>query len=427
MERSLSLAEKHSFVVLCDISEFYPRLNHHRLENALKHLELRGSQPHKIMEFLQNFSGTYSFGIPIGGPAARLLSELLLNQIDLLLRLEGIRFCRFADDYHLFSDSYEDAFRSLVYLSEKLLINQGLQLQKAKTKIMSGAEFISTSPLGQIEDDAAAPDAEALASEGPPVPVASNSDESQDSSDLKTRSYELLKFSIHFDPYSPTAAHDYEALRAELRKFDILSLLLSELSKSRIHISLSRKVVSAIRYIDDDQRDDAVLSLIENEGLLYPIYANVLLVAKTLYSDLAPDTKNKIIGHIQKLFRTNSHVLGVDLNLSYAVRLLSCASGPENEEILNKIFKQTGDISIRRDVIIAMARWNAWYWLSNLRGEFRTLSPIERRAFIVASYALKDEGKHWRDHITPELSPFERLVKQWASEKAQLSGWSAPL
>jgi Reverse transcriptase (RNA-dependent DNA polymerase) len=98
MERSLSLAKQYPFVVLCDISEFYPRLNHHRLENALKHLSLKGDQPHKIMEFLKNFSGTYSFGIPIGGPAARLLSELLLNQIDLLLRLEGIHFCRFADD-----------------------------------------------------------------------------------------------------------------------------------------------------------------------------------------------------------------------------------------------------------------------------------------------------------------------------------------
>jgi hypothetical protein len=170
-----------------------------------------------------------------------------------------------------------------------------------------------------------------------------------------------------------------------------------------------------------------VLSLITNETLLYPIYANVLLIAKTLYSDLTSDTNNKVIAHVQKLLRTHSHVLGVDLNLSYAVRLLSCADGPENEEILNRIFRQTGDISIRRDVIIAMARWNAWYWLSNLRGEFRTLSPIERRAFIIASYALKDEGKHWRDHIAQELSPFERLIKQWASEKSQIPGWSAPL
>jgi len=82
MERSLLLAEAKSFVVTCDISEFYSRLNHHRLENALKQLGLRGSQSSKIMDLLQNFSGTYSFGMPVGGPAARILSELLLNQVD---------------------------------------------------------------------------------------------------------------------------------------------------------------------------------------------------------------------------------------------------------------------------------------------------------------------------------------------------------
>jgi hypothetical protein len=107
------------------------------------------------MDILQNFSGTYSFGMPVGGPAARILSELLLNQIDSLLRFEGIEFCRFADDYHLFSDSYEGAFRNLVFLSEKLLMNQGLQLQKSKTRIMTGAEFVATSPLGHAVDDTA--------------------------------------------------------------------------------------------------------------------------------------------------------------------------------------------------------------------------------------------------------------------------------
>ncbi len=126
MERSLKIAADAKYVVSCDISEFYPRLNHHRLENALKQLRLKGDQPSKIMDFLSNFSETYSFGIPVGGPAARILSEIALNQIDLLLRAEGIQFCRFADDYHLFCETYQDAFRALVYLSERLLQNQGL-------------------------------------------------------------------------------------------------------------------------------------------------------------------------------------------------------------------------------------------------------------------------------------------------------------
>jgi hypothetical protein len=72
MEHSMLLASNSKFVVVCDISEFYPRLNHHRLENSLKQLHLPGEQPSKIMQFLSDFSGTNSYGLPIGGPAARI-------------------------------------------------------------------------------------------------------------------------------------------------------------------------------------------------------------------------------------------------------------------------------------------------------------------------------------------------------------------
>jgi hypothetical protein len=134
-----------------------------------------------------------------------------------------------------------------------------------------------------------------------------------------------------------------------------------------------------------------------------------------------------VIEHVRKLVKERSHAMQIDLTLSYAVRLLSCAAGPENEETLNRVFKETSSISIRRDIILAMARWKAWYWLSDLRGNFRTLSPAERRAFLVASYVLTDEGKHWRDHIKQELSPFELIVRSWASEKVQAPGWSVPI
>jgi hypothetical protein len=236
-----------------------------------------------------------------------------------------------------------------------------------------------------------------------------------------------MRLSIRFDPYSPTAAADFELLKAELRKFDILSLLKAELVKSQIHISLSKKIVSAVRFIDADQREEAIWSLVSNEDLLYPIYSNVLWVARTLWDELRPETQSKVIKHVRNLVRAKSHVMQVDINVSYAVRLLSCFAGPENEDTLNRVFKEASSISIRRDIILAMAKWKAWYWLSDLRPNFRTLSPAERRAFVIASYVLTDEGRHWRDHIAPELSPFEKVVKAWASEKIQINGWSIPL
>lgn len=406
MERSLELARRHKFVVTCDISEFYSRLNHHRLENALRQLGLQGDQPSKIMKFLSNFSDTYSFGIPVGGPAARILSELLLNQIDRLLRAQGIVFCRFADDFHLFADSYEAAFKALLYLSERLVHTQGLQLQKSKTRIMKGEEFVATSP---IKDD----------TQESPADVSEPS--------LEEQSQNLLRLSVRFDPYSPTAGTDYETLKKEINKIDLLAILKSELTKSRIHISLSKRIVTAIRFIDEPQRSDAVLSLIRNEDLLYPIYANVLLTTKTLYPELREDVKLTIVEHVRRLIADDTHSLQTDLNLSYAIRLLSCRPGAENEETLHRVYGRTQSSLIRKDIILAMGKWRAAYWLSSLKANFRTLTSVERRAFIVASFSMSDEGSHWRQHIAKELSPFERILRDWVAEKTKIAGWTAPL
>jgi hypothetical protein len=267
MECSLKKAEKHPFVVICDISEFYTRLGHHRLENALAHLNLKTDTPWRIREFLSNFSNTNSFGIPVGGPAARTLSELVLNQIDQLLKLERVPFCRFSDDFHLFAESMEDGFAKLLLLTEKLQRTQGLQIQKSKTRIMSSAEFISTSPIRLDDHDAP--------------------DEKMVEGSVADRARSLLKFSIRFDPYSQTPEEDYEQLKAEIAKFDIVGLLQSELSKSRIHTALAKKIVRTIQYLAPKQRDQAVLSLMENADLLYPVFTSVLIVVKQVFADLS--------------------------------------------------------------------------------------------------------------------------------------------
>ena len=408
MEHSLSLAENHKFVVACDISEFHPRLGHHRLDNALLQLGSKGDAHKRIMNLLSNFTNTNSFGLPIGGPAARILSELVLNQIDRLLKTEGITFCRFADDFHMFCNSTEDAYRCLIFLSEKLLRNQGLQLQKSKTRIMSSAEFVATSPLRMDDHDA------------PELDVKRTK--------LQEQARGLLKLSLRFDPYSPTADEDYQALKQELQKFDVLGVLREELSKSRVHIALARKIVGAVRHLDPRQRNDAVISLINNAELLYPIFSSVLTVAKNVFEELSPEAQGAILQRVIELIEGHSHVLRVELNLAYAIRLLSCRHTPEAEAVMAKIFKlTTSSTMLRRDIILAMANWGNWYWLSDLRSSFRSLSAPERRAFIVASYALRDEGRHWRQHMSGEFSPFEQLVQGWTSQKVNVAGWSIPL
>lgn len=84
---------------------------------------------------------------------------------------------------------------------------------------------------------------------------------------------------------------------------------------------------------------------------------------------------------------------------------------------------------IRRDLIMLMAHRRADYWLSNCRTSFATLTGWERRALLVASYTLGDEGKHWRDSVRDEQNPFDKLVLDWAADSKQKQGlaWRVPL
>lgn len=407
MRKSLELAEQHPFAVICDISEFYPRLGHHRLENALRQVAGQTPYPKRIMSFLSNFSNTNSFGLPIGGPAARLLSEITINQVDRLLQSKGIAFARFADDYHLFAETKEDAYRSLIYLSEKLFINQGLTLQKSKTRIMTSTEFRATNPIR----DEQKPDEEAAA----------------DAASDHSRSA-LMRFSLRFDPYSPTADDDYEALKAEVRKFDIIGMLKEELAKSRVHTSLARKIIAAIKFLTGKAKQDAVLSVMDNCDVLYPIFSSVLMMIDDQFENLDEGTQSEVLDKIRKLVDEDSHVFRVDMHMSFAIRVLAHSNTPEVQFLLQRLFDSRPSEIIRRDIILVMARWGEWYWLSDLKNRYRELSAPERRAFIASSFILKDEGKHWRDHMKKEFDPFEAVILKWASEKMHAQqDWSVPL
>jgi len=135
-----------------------------------------------------------------------------------------------------------------------------------------------------------------------------------------------------------------------------------------------------------------------------------------------------VLESIQALIEKDSHVVRVDMHLSFAIRVLAHSNTPQIQFLLQKLFDSRPSEIIRRDIIPIMARWGEWYWLSDLKNRYRELSAPERRAFIASSFILKDEGKHWRDHMKSEFDPFEKLVSIWAGEKMNAhQNWSVPL
>lgn len=398
---ALSTAKDYKHVLSTDISDFYPRVYHHRIENALGRATLNKEAASRTKRLLSRLSvGGVSYGLPIGGNAARLLAELLLNRTDRLLLSRGIPFCRFVDDYYLFADSEEEARRSLVYLSEILLAHEGLSLQRGKTRLMSSEEFLHISPVA-------------------PTVVAESESEAQ--------AQEFLKLRLLYDPYSPTADEDYERLRDELQKFDVVGMLARELRKSRVDESLVRQLVKSIRYLEPELRDAAVESLVNNLEVLYPLFPTVALVIRGLVADLSEPLAARMFDVLRGQIEARSYIFLVPTNLCFALRLLIYDPSEATDTLLARLYDESVSMVLKRDLILSLARRGVDYKVADILRHSSVLSSWERRALIPASYILGDEGSVWRERVKPELNRVDRQFMQWIGSKNDGRQWEIPL
>jgi hypothetical protein len=390
---SLEIAKKFNFVVTTDIADFYPRIYHHRIENALNRLTSPSDAPKRIMELLSRFSKNVSYGLPIGGPASRILAELALNATDMHLVRRKIQFCRYADDYCIFCDDRAEAYRILVLLSEKLF-NEGLVLQKQKTRILTADEFYETA---RMLDPATKEDPNA------------------------TEEQKLLSISIRFDPYSETAFDDYERLKAAVKEVDILGILGREVAKTTIDATVAKQAINAIRALDESARDGALRTILDAENLLVllPIFSSVMRMVRAVYENLGEVMKDFVDSALIALYDNKSHLLSVELNLSYYIQALGTHQNLRKEEILIDIFERIANPLIRRQIILTMAEWSCHYWLSDIKQHYGSFTEWEKRAFIIASYVLGDEGKHWRDHTKASWNSMEKIIRDWFSKRYQ--------
>ena len=398
---ALERAKTFEFVVSTDISDFYPRVYHHRLENSLNQATNETEVVRRIMELLKRLSGGTSYGLPVGGNTARLLAELLLNRTDRLLRASNVTFVRFVDDYILFADTVDAAQSGLVQLSEILLANEGLTLARAKTRIMSRTEFARTSPLAEPT-------------------VADSVDEGM------TR--EFLGLRLAYDPYSPLADEQYETLREQLQRFDITGMLARELRKSRIDEGLTRHLIKSMRFLEAELRDAAVSSIVRNLRVLYPIFPSVAILLRQLLPVISDKTRREVFETMRTLINERSHILLVPANLSFAIRLLAYDRAEETDALLIDVYhRPKTDMMVKRDVLLAMSLRRVDYWLSEQLKRFAVLTLWEKRALIVASYTLGDEGRHWRSRVRNELQDADRAFMNWVGDKNNGRVWEVPL
>lgn len=133
---------KISKIISTDISDFYSRINFHRLENLLDECAPRHGAGRFVKKHIKTIRAKQSFGLPVGGSAARLLAELSLSDTDQALVDKGLVATRFVDDFRILLKRSQDPYDALGYLAEQLAINEGLSLNVAKTAISSRREYL---------------------------------------------------------------------------------------------------------------------------------------------------------------------------------------------------------------------------------------------------------------------------------------------
>ena len=142
-------------LVKCDISNFYDRLNLHRLESTLLSLPIENKLVKLTNELLLFWANRDSYSLPIGGNASRILAEASLISVDDYLRSLKVQFCRFVDDYRLFAPDAKTAHAWLTILVERLYL-EGLTVNPSKTVIEDVSKKYKSSTVISAETRQAA-------------------------------------------------------------------------------------------------------------------------------------------------------------------------------------------------------------------------------------------------------------------------------
>lgn len=385
-----NILERHpefTHIATTDISDFYSRIYHHRLENALCSATSKANHVKAIMNLLSGWNGTETFGIPVGSAPARLLAEITITDIDEALLANDVRYVRFNDDYRIFARSHSEAYRQLAFLADVLFKNHGLTLQQQKTAVLQREAFEHrhlTSP------------------------------EDREISSLQNRFDQLLDSLDISDPYESI---EYDDLSDEAKEIvdslNLVELFQNELSSDvEPDLSIIRFVLRRLGQLGDSSIMEIAL---QNLDSLHPAFPDIIRYLSSLRG-LSSQKKSEIGKAILDLL-SDSIVSELDYHRLWALELFSRNTEWDNESQFFQLLTSAGDRPSRRKVILAMGRAGQKHWF---KSQWRSLfdeSPWPRRALLAAASCMPpDARKHWYKSVESRLDPLEKSIMRWAKK-----------
>lgn len=389
--KELLESEDYSYVVMTDITDFYPSIYLHNIETHLREcVKASGKNAHaetliniiKAMHINQTHKG-----LPIGPQFSRPIAELILNEIDQILIDNNIMFIRYVDDYRLFCKSENEAYKSLAFLAQKLYDILNLKLNEQKTKIMTNESFMLKHLYLFTE---------------------------REKDRIIEEFYELLdKLGIGRDYYGEIDLSSIEEEEIEkLHELNIFELLEEELTKDEFDISFAKFLIGNLARFDNTEVADLILTE-ENMRKLFPILKTIINHLERVRS-YSEKQKHEIGSKVISLLQ-NSFMSELEFNRSWLLHLFSNNDEWNNQKHFSELIKKYDDNFTVRELILNLGRSkNHRYFREN---KFNNISdPWVKRAFLVAISCLPQDERnpYYKSRSLTHRDLLEQVVEKWA-------------
>lgn len=362
--------EQEKVVVQTDISSFYERIYHHRLENILA--EYIGGDERvstQIDRMLAKMSSGRSFGLPVGGQCSRVLAEAMMLPIDEALTQAGIDWLRYVDDFTLMCDDHQDAYKALSTLSHALA-DYGLSLNRTKTTILSARHYKEyvAAQLGDGVDQFSA----------------------------------LRELDLYFDPYSDNAITEYRNLQETVSTIDFELLLNLEKQKSQPDGFVVAQISRALQYQEPETALSLTSTLLDDRNLdsfrasWAKIMRGVYAVRSNLEFEIVFDAIDE---RLDALPQSVAHLLLPEANCLHFLRALRFKKTDPRARFVRQLFEQTASVTVKAACIDCWQYWGDMPNFTRLRNQWATLGPEVQRMFWLAASRFGDDGQHARQQL----------------------------
>lgn len=376
--------DTYSHIVVTDISDFFPRIYHHRLQNNLEQMTSNHDHIRALLRILGQFTDRDSHGIPVGPAFSRILAEATLSDIDDLLLSDNLRFLRYADDFVIFCKSKKQAHDSLATLAEQLYESHGLTLNAAKTRIVECTSYYGEAFSSQDEE--------------------AEREHLEDSweSILESLGIEERYGAIEWDDLD-------EETQQAITSLNLGEILFTKLQEDEVDLSFLRFLINRLTQLKDS---DNLSLVVDNLGKLHVLFSSVIRWMASLDNVSGIDC-SKIAKKILDSPNTAPE-LNLPFHRIWAYYLISSNSHWNNIRQTQAALNSETDSDVRREIITALGAAGSTAWFRTNRRDALNLSPWERRAFLFGSRAMNpDERKHWFRAIRPRVQELDSIVMDW--------------